>query len=155
MKIEIVEFTETRIAVLEHRGDPATLMESVQRFIGWRKSCEVSPVATSGTFGVPYSDPETTDPREFRFDICGSTLVEVPGNSTGVVSKTIPGGRCAVARHLGSTDTIGKTVRALYRDWLPESGETLRDFPCFFHYIKRMPTVAEHDQITDVYLPLK
>ncbi len=129
-------------------------MQSVQRFIAWRKSCGVSPVGTSRTFGIPYSDPETTAPDEFRIDICGSTLVKVPANDAGVVAKTIPGGRCAVVRHLGSTDAIGKTVHALYGEWLPESGESLRDFPCFFYYIERMPMVAEHDQVTDLYLPL-
>jgi AraC family transcriptional regulator len=37
---------------------------------------------------------------------------------------------------------------------LPESGEELRDFPLFFHYIKRVPETLEHEQVTDVYLPL-
>lgn len=71
------------------------------------------------------------------------------------MEKVIPAGRCAVARHIGSTDAIGATVHALYASWLPQSGEQLRDFPCFFHYIERMPDVAEHEQVTDVYLPLR
>ena len=37
----------------------------------------------------------------------------------------------------------------------PQSGEQLRDFPLFFHYIARMPAVSEHEQVTDVYLPLR
>src|SRR5690606_14651884 len=90
----------------------------------------------------------------FRFDICGAVKTDVPDNPQGVIGKTIPGGRCALIRHHGSTDTINDTVRPLYAQWLPSSGEQLRDFPCFFHYIERMPKVAEHEQITDVYLPL-
>ena len=46
-------------------------------------------------------------------------------------------------------------MHALYASWLPQSGEQLRDFPVFFHYIKRMPAVQEHEQVTDVYLPLR
>jgi len=91
----------------------------------------------------------------FRFDICGTVTAGVSSNAFGVDEKTIPAGRCAVARHQGSTDLIGNTVRALFVDWLPGSGEALRDFPIYFHYIKRMPTVSEHEQITDVYLPLR
>lgn len=155
MNVEIVEFEETRVAVLEHRGPKETLMRSVQRFIEWRTSCDVSPVRTSKTLGIPYGDPNTTEPEEFRFDICGSVLGDVPENDFGVIEKVIPAGRCAVARHLGSTDTVSKTVYELYGTWLPESGEETRDVPIFFHYIKRMPEVSEHEQVTDVYLPLK
>jgi AraC family transcriptional regulator len=72
-----------------------------------------------------------------------------------VIEKLIPAGRCAVVTHFGSTDMIGKTVHPLYAEWLPSSGEELRDFPCFFHYIQRMPTVSEQEQVTDVYLPLR
>jgi AraC family transcriptional regulator len=158
MDPKIVSLPETRIAVLEHRAPPSELMASVQRFIAWRKSCDVSPNATSRTYGLAYDDPSTTEPAKFRFDICGSITGDygaLPKNDFGIVEKSIPAGRYVVARHYGSTDLIGKTVHALYAEWIPKSGEKLRDFPCFFHYIDRMPTVSEHEQITDVYLPLK
>lgn len=155
VEVQIVEFPTTRVAVLEHLGPPDTLMASVSQFIAWRKSCKVSPVTTSQTYGIPYADPETVPPETFRFDIAGSTLVDVPQNDYGVVAKEIPGGRCAVARHRGSTDRIAETVYALYGEWLPQSGEQLREFPCYFHYIERMPAVSELEQVTDVYLPLQ
>lgn len=155
MNVIIVEFLEEKVAVLEHVGAPETINTSVAKFIEWRKSNALSPNATSNTYGVPYSDPAETKPEEFRFDICGTIKEDVPSNPQGVVHKLIPGGRCAVVRHHGSTDAIGDTVLPLYSKWLPSSGEQLRDFPCFFHYISRMPAVAEHEQITDVYLPLK
>jgi AraC family transcriptional regulator len=155
MTPKIVEFPSTRVAVLEHRGPVELLMKSVQRFTEWRKSCSVSPVHESQTYGIAYDDPSTTLPQAFRFDICGSTLVDVPPNDFGVIEKLIPAGRCAVVTHFGSTDMIGKTVHPLYAEWLPSSGEELRDFPCFFHYIQRMPTVSEQEQVTDVYLPLR
>jgi len=62
-------------------------------------------------------------------DLCGP----LHPNDAGVIEKVIPGGRCAVARHIGSTDAIGDTVRTLYARWLPASGEQLRDFPYFLH----------------------
>lgn len=155
MSPEIVQFAETRVAVFEHLGPPERLMASVARFVGWRKSCRDSPVGTCRTLGINYQDANTTDPQEYRFDICGELNGPLSPNDAGIVEKVIPAGRCAVARHVGSTDAIGATVHELYAKWLPESGEQLRDFPLFFHYVARMPTVNEHEQITDVYLPLR
>jgi AraC family transcriptional regulator len=155
MNPEIVEFSETRVAALEHHGPPDRLMASVVRFVEWRKGCRDSPVLTCRTLGINYHDASTTDPEQYRFDICGELSGPLSPNNAGVVEKVIPRGRCAVARHVGSTDAIGETVHQLYAKWLPESGEQLRDFPLFFHYIARMPAVSEHEQVTDVYLPLR
>lgn len=155
MNPEIVEFAETRVAVLEHHGPPDRLLASVARFIEWRKSCRDSPVATARTLGITYHDSSTSNPEEYRFDICGELSGSLTPNDAGVVEKVIPSGRCAVARHVGSTDAIGATVHEMYAKWLPESAEQLRDFPLFFHYITRMPAVSEHEQVTDVYLPLR
>lgn len=154
MNPDIVPFTSTRVAVLEHQGPSDMLMASVARFIEWRKASGDSPITRCRTFGVSLYDPEAGDPASFRFDICGELLGPLRANDAGVIEKVIPGGRCAVARHGGSTDSIAATVRTLYGSWLPQSGEQLRDFPCFFHYVKRMPSVPEHEQVTDVYLPL-
>lgn len=155
MNPDLVHFAETRVAVLEHRGAPATLIASVARFIEWRKSCQDSPATSSRTFGIVYDDPRTTKPEDFRFDICGELRTSLHANRAGIVEKVIPAGRCAVVQHVGSTDAVGETVHTMYARWLPQSGEQLRDFPCFFHYIKRMPMVQEHEQVTDVYLPIR
>lgn len=155
MTPKIVNFKETRVAALEHRGSPDRLMSSVARFIEWRKSCRDSPVGSCRTLGINYQDLNPANPEEYRFDICAELSGPLSPNGAGVVEKVIPGGRCAMARHVGSTDAIGETVRELYAKWLPESGEQLRDFPLFFHYVARVPAVSEHEQVTDVYLPLR
>ncbi|MES9939878.1 MAG: AraC family transcriptional regulator [Candidatus Thiodiazotropha sp. 6PLUC2] len=155
VEVDIIDFEETRIAVLEHHGSPDRILESVQIFIAWRKESALSPIATSRTFGIPYSDPNNTPAEQFQFDICGEASADIPANAQGVTTKRIPAGRCAKVRHIGSTDRIDESIYPLYRDWLPESGEELRDFPPFFHYLKRVPDVPEHEQITDIYLPLE
>jgi AraC family transcriptional regulator len=68
---------------------------------------------------------------------------------------TIPGGRCAVLRHIGSDDNLGQTIRYLYAQWLPQSRETLRDFPLYFQRVSFFPDVAEHAAVTDVFLPIE
>lgn len=155
MDVNIVEFEETRVAVLEHRRPPVFINDTVSTFIEWRKESKLSPVKTSKTFGIVYHDPKSVEPEKFRFDLCGAVTAEVPENRQGVINKVIPGGRCAVLRHNGSLDDVGSTVHYLYGEWLPASGEELRDFPCFFHYLNLIPEVAEHELMTDVYLPVK
>lgn len=155
MNVEIVNFAETKVGVLKHRGAPALINDTVSTFIEWRKTSGLSPQPQSNTYGVAYDDPKTTEPEKFRFDLCGTVTSDVPDNPQGVTTGTIPGGRCARVRHHGSLEAIGATVCGLYGEWLPASGEELRDFPCFFHYINRFPEVAEHELITDIYLPLK
>lgn len=155
MQVKIVTTESALVAVLEHRGDPALLNASVQRFITWRKASGLSPVNSSQTYGIAYDDPTATAAGDFRFDICGSVSASVPQNPHGVITKTIPGGRCAVVRHQGSPDHIGGSVYHLYRNWLPHSGEEPRDFPVYFHYLNLKTDTPEHALQTDVHLPLK
>lgn len=155
VQVEIVEFDTTLIAVRAHRGPVEKINESVAHFIEWRKRTGLSPKDVARTFGIAYDNPDTTEPALFRFDICGEVAGEVPANGQGVVTKTLPGGRCARVRHLGSHQRIGESIYALYRDWLPGSGEELRDFPLFFHYLNLLPDTPEAALVTDIYLPLK
>ena len=67
--------------------------------------------------------------------------------------KAIPAGRCAVVRHLSSRESVSAATY-LKTDWLPSSGETLRKFPIFFHYVNVGPQVREQGMVTDVYLPI-
>jgi AraC family transcriptional regulator len=155
MEVKILDFAETKIAVLEHRGDPELLNDSIQSFIQWRKESGFSPIVSSDSYGLAYDNPYTTEPDKFRFDICGSVKSDVPTNTYKIINKTIPAGKCAVLRHIGSHDLMPNKIYDLYGKWLPESKEELRDFPMYFHYINLLPEVAEGELITDIYLPLK
>lgn len=154
MQVDIVDFEETRLAVYEHRGDPATLNHSLQTFVQWRKANRLG--LENATFNILYDDPEAVPAEDYRIDIGVATENEITENDLGIVRKVIPAGRCAVVRHLGSSDNISESVTYLYKEWLPLSGEELRDFPLFFHRVKLYPAQGpEHEQITDVYLPLR
>ncbi|HZX30958.1 MAG TPA: GyrI-like domain-containing protein, partial [Rhodocyclaceae bacterium] len=155
VQVDIVNFETTRVAVLEHRGPAERVNDSVAQFIAWRKESGLSPRQGSRSFGIAYDNPDTTEPAQFRFDIGGEVTAEVPPNPQGVVTKAIPGGRCARVRHHGSHSRIGESIYPLYRNWLPDSGEELRDFPLYFHYLNLMPDTPESELMTDIYLPLK
>lgn len=154
-EVKVIEFQETLVAALEHRGAPGRVNETVRTFCQWRQGSSYFPAEGEETFGIVYNDPETTDPQQFHFDICGSVSSPIPENNLGVVAKTIPAGRCAVIRHIGSRDQLADSAYYLYREWLPSSGEELRDFPLFLQYRNFMPETPEYELVTDVYLPLK
>ena len=153
MQVDIIDFPRTKVALLEHRGPEALVYQTTQRFIEWRRAAGVGP-DKGRTYGLHYCDARTTLPEDYRFDICVSYEGEVAPNPQGVVSAVIPAGRCARVRYHGSRDYI-PAAEALYREWLPASGEELRDYPFFFHYVNVGPDVREKDMITDLYLPLK
>ena len=153
MEVSIVDFPETRVAAVEHRGPPELEHESVKRLIEWRIENGVSP-DRHRTYGVHYTDPSRTPPDQHRVDICVSFDGPVAPNRQGVIVKVIPGGRCAVARHVGSRAHVS-AAQYLYDVWLHASGESPGDFPLFFHYVNVGPRVLEHEMITDVYLPLR
>ncbi|WP_244848795.1 GyrI-like domain-containing protein [Caballeronia sp. SL2Y3] len=154
MQVRIVDFSATRVAALEHCGPIGLVNESVRKFVDWRKQSGQSPVALSRTFGIPRNNPDTTPADAFRFDICGEIDEPIASNSYGIREVVIPGGRCAVVRHTGSTDHIGETIYPIYRDWLPASGEELRDHPLFFHYLSVFPETQQDQWQTDIYIPL-
>lgn len=152
--VRIVDFPSTPVAVLEHRGDPRLIGESIRRFIGWRKQANLRPPA-SATFNILYTDPDTTPPEDYRLDICASTHDPIGQNEAGVIEGLIPEGRCAVIRLTGSHDNLKPAVSYLYGEWLPESGEELRDFPIYAQRLSFFPEVGENEAVTDVFLPLK
>ena len=151
--VQLRSFPETRVAVLAHRGDPALLGESLRRFIRWRQENRLPP-ARSATFNLLYDDPNDTPKERFRLDLCAATDREVADNGFGVVSRTLPAGRCAVLRHVGPDDTLELSLRFLYGTWLANSGEAPRDFPLFIQRLSFLPDVPERELASDIYLPL-
>jgi len=156
MNVKIINFSETPVAMLTHRGQVERLNETATRFIEWRKTTGLSPVATSLTYGIAPHDPVTTKAEDFCFYFCGTVKAPISeDNPFGVINGVIPAGRCVVLRHNGSHDSLGESARYLYRDWLPASGEETGDFPLYFHYFNFVHEVAAHELVTDIYLPLK
>jgi AraC family transcriptional regulator len=152
--VKVILFKETKVAVLEHHGDPNLIGNSVRKFIEWRKQNHLPP-KISNTFNILYDNPSETSPEDFRLDLCAATEREVTDNSFGVIEKTIPEGRCAVLRHIGDDANLGESITYLYSTWLPLSGEAPRDFPLFLQRVKFFPDVPEHEAIIDVFLPLR
>ena len=154
MDVEIVIFPETKVAVIEHLGSPALEYETVRKLIAWKLENRLSDPLRYRSYGIHYTDPRYTPPARHRVDFCLSFEGRVESNPYGIVEKVIPSLRCARARDIGSRSD-NKAAGYLYETWLPQSGESIGDFPIFFHYVNVGPNVREEDMITDVYLPLR
>ncbi len=150
--IQIITVNPTKVAVLEHHGDPKTIGQSIQKFIAWRKQHHLSP-KVSATFNILYNNPNDVAPEDYRIDLCVATELEITENPVGIISKTIPGGKCAVLRHVGSDDRLTDRITDLYTVWLAQSNERLREFPLYLQRVSFFD-VAEQDAITDIFLPL-
>jgi AraC family transcriptional regulator len=151
--VTIREVPPTPVAVMEHRGDVATIGATIQRFIAWRKANGLRP-NNSATFNVFHADPRTTAPADYRLDLCVGTDRPIAPNTQGVEAGLIPGGRCAVLRVVGDGDDLEPAALYLYRDWLPASGEELRDFPLYCQRLSLFPDVPAHGAVTELFLPL-
>ena len=138
-----------RVAAIELRRHPIRLGEALQRFIAWRMQNKL-PLGRSETYSVFHDPSERT-----AIDLCVSTHRAVLPNTLGVIEKSLPGGRCAVMKHVGSPAMLFETVRSLYSEWLPASGEMLRDAPLVIRRISLFPDVVEHEAESEIFLPVQ
>lgn len=144
----------TRVAIMEHRGSPETLGDTIRRFIAWRRAAGLHP-RTSPTFNVWHSEGRPAQQDEYSIDLCVGTDQPIEANGEEIKAGEIPGGRCAVLRVVGFTDNLEPAALYLYRDWLPASGEEARDFPIYCQRLSLFPEVPEHEAVAHVFLPLK
>ncbi|GLK49379.1 transcriptional regulator [Brevundimonas intermedia] len=153
-QVTIRETPPIRAAIFEHRGDPATIDATVQRFIAWRKAAGLSP-QTHPTFNIWHSERRPADPADYRMDLCVGLNPgqRVEAEDPSVKAGEIPGGRCAVLRVTGDTHNLEPAALYLYREWLPASGEEMRDFPI---YCQRL-FVGEPEMgaAAELFLPLR
>lgn len=151
--VRIVDFPATPVALIEHRGDPMAIGDTIRRFIDWRRANGLPP-AKSATFNILHNDPDNVPPEAHRIDIaCAADRVAT--NPHGVTEGLIPAGRCAVVRMAGPGDDLRAPAHFLYADWLPRSGEEPRDFPMFVQRVKFFPDVPANEAVTEVYLPIQ
>ncbi|TPK47695.1 helix-turn-helix domain-containing protein [Mesorhizobium sp. B2-5-4] len=153
--VTIRDMPPTPVAIMEHRGDRATLGDTIQRFITWRKAAGLSP-ETSPTFNIFRSERIPAVPADYSMDLCVGTDQPIDADDEQMKAGVIPGGRCAVLRVVHNTHNLEPAALYLYRDWLPASGEEARDFPIYCRrHFSFFPNVPVHDVVVELFLPLK
>lgn len=153
-RVRIVEAPAIRIVLLEHRGDPAGIDATIARFAAWRRQAGLPPPA-SDTYNILHGSPGEGPPEAFRLGLGVATGAAVAPNAAGVAAGVIAGGRFAVLRHEGPEAGLGAAIGFLCRDWLPRSGEVLRDDPVHLRRIRFADGADEAGAVTDIFLPLR
>jgi AraC family transcriptional regulator len=152
-EVRIVTFPETRVASISHAGPAAQEHETARKLVAWKLANGFTDQARYRQYGLHYVDIGQA-PGGSRVDFCLSVDSAVGENPHGIIEKTIPSLRCALARDVGSR-LNNQAARYLFEQWLPRSGEQLAGFPLIFHYVNVGPNVKEQEAITDVYMPLR
>jgi AraC family transcriptional regulator len=153
-QVTIREVASTRVAIFEHRGDPQTIDATVQRFVAWRKAAGLSP-RTNPTFNVWRSERRPANLADYSVDLCVGVDANDPIDTSDETVRVgeIPGGRCAVLRVTGDTHNLEPGALYLYRDWLPASGEEMRDFPIYCQ--RFFLDDPGHGTAAELFLPLR
>ncbi|WP_448566895.1 AraC family transcriptional regulator [Thalassotalea ganghwensis] len=151
--VEIVNFEQTPIAIMSHKGPQHQLSQTISKFIAWRKKNKLSP-NVSRTFNIIYDDPNVTPPEDYRFDLACTYRGSPDVRDENIQFSELPESQCAHIRHTGSDDTLGNAINYLYSHWIVKQQYQLADLPLFIERVSFFPEVAEQDMITDIYLPI-
>lgn len=153
MEIEVTEMQELRVATVPHVGPYNRISEAFARLgeIAGRSGLS-SP--EGAMIAIYHDDPETTPVSELRSE---AAIVVAP-NATlppELSERRIPAGRYAHATHRGAYERLGDTWARLLGEWLPKSGNRMRDGMSFELY-RNTPETAEEERLeTELYVPLE
>ncbi|MFO7594846.1 MAG: GyrI-like domain-containing protein [Desulfocurvibacter africanus] len=153
MDIGIKTFEPIRVASVRHVGPYAACEPAWQKLCGWAGQKGLLGPDTLA-IGISYDDPASTPAEILRFDACVSVPDSVQGEGE-IGIMTIPGGRYAVAVHMGPFSGLEQAYKDLYGGWLPEQGLKPRDEPAFEIY-RTDPSITPAEKlITEICVPLE
>jgi len=154
MKPEIIDRPEKQAIFVRRTGaykeSASAAWEAVCRFAYPRHL-----VAPGQEFiGISHDDPQITAQEKLRYDAC--ITVSQPVKAEGEVGvQKIAGGRYAVFLHKGPYENLMGTYQFIFGEWLPGSGEELRDVPSFELYLNTPEHTQPENLKTGIYIPLK
>ncbi|MGT2489105.1 AraC family transcriptional regulator [Methylobacterium oryzae CBMB20] len=152
--VVIRDVPSMQVAIMEHRGDPAALGATIQRFIAWRKSAGFHPGRTRpSTYGGPNAVPRRRPTIALTSASGPTNRSRQTASRSGSVKSLAD-----VARCYGSlaTPTTWRLQRSTYiaSGFLPAA----RRHGISHFYCQRLaffPEVPEHEAIAELFLPLK
>lgn len=107
------------------------------------------------TIGISHDSPDITDATKLRYDAC-ITIDELLPPQGELNVQAIAGGRYAIFTHNGPYEKFDESYALIFSQWLPQSGERLRDAPIFERYLNRDPRRTRPENLrTALCVPLK
>lgn len=155
----IVEMPDKWLAGIETSTNTTKDRNISKAWKGLQEVCSNTPglVDNGPAYGLELYEPGAKH-RDGTFIYLASIEVAAAAAlSHGVTARHVPGGRYAVFTHRGSTEMLGETFGYIYSEWLPASGETLRDAERHsfdFEYYDSRYKEGDPDSELDIYVPL-
>ncbi|NRF72035.1 AraC family transcriptional regulator [Aquincola sp. S2] len=153
MDVRLIDLPPARIAYLRYTGPygPALGEFWGRTFMPWVAE---HGLAGRTMYGISLDDPSVTPPSECRCD----TGVEVDDNFRAPGDAhvtTLPGGRYAALHFEGTGAEIGAAWRAIFGQWLPDSGYQVDNRPCFERYLpEQMASAPGQRFVCDICIPV-
>ena len=93
--------------------------------------------------------------EEGNFDyICAVEVKRFGALPKGLMQVTLPPQTCTVFRHDGHVSEIGQTYRAIWDDWVPESGRTIADAASIERHMETFDTRTGYGGV-EIYIPVR
>lgn len=144
---------ERTCLALRQVGSYAGCAATWQHLMAWSVA---EGIAAHASIGLCYDDPDITEQARLRYDACLVVPPEVAAVAKGpVVPKVVPGGRYAVALHMGGYDTLEETYVALLGRALPHRGLELFDEPVVEVYVDDPETTPPENRRTEIQVRVR
>lgn len=106
--------------------------------------------------GISPDDPDIIPADQQRYEAGFMFKASInPPVTDDIKIKVIPAGCYAIFLHQGSYSTLWQAWNAIYRDWLPGSGMTLRNEAPFEIYLDDKTKTREDRLRTEICIPIK
>lgn len=106
---------------------PGRVTDAAREMVAWAQGHDI---ADGEWLGYMWDDPEIVAPADCRYDV-GLTTAELPANDLGLGRIDFPAMTVAELEIIGGIDLEQRALDWLYQTWLPASGHTPLDQPCF------------------------
>lgn len=155
LRVEVVSVEPFRVAALRNTGAFEDLDRVYGQLFAWAGEQGLLEHLT-GLFGQPLEDRRDAVPGRYAFDAMLAFAAPLQADRTaGIGLTTLGGGRYARLRHVGAFDGLEAATDCLLAQWLPASGEALRDAPVYHEYLDDPEQTPEALLRTDIHLPLQ
>ncbi|MFH5923946.1 AraC family transcriptional regulator [Roseomonas xinghualingensis] len=151
--VTIRELPPLRLAMIGHSGDYQRISAAFDRLEAWARARGLTGPETR-FFGIYHDDPHSVAREALRSE----AALTVPASAQGdddVRIVDMPALRVAALRFQGPYAELECGYDALYRDWLPGSGEEPETLPAMEEYLNDCKALPPTEWLTDIMVPLK
>jgi AraC family transcriptional regulator len=152
MVVEIKDMPDQRVATVRHIGPYNQIPTAFERLNALAGPAGLLRPHTT-MLALYHDDPDSVPQAELRSDaaIVVSGEAQLP---EGLVEQRLSGGRYARTMHVGPYERLGDTWARFLGEWLPASGERMRESPSFEIYVNNPMTAPPEELVTDIYIAL-